>query len=201
MKVWNLPSRLRRTTMPKVPPDNFIDKEEFRDTIIKYNELNPKDDGEWLERYEKTVRTRAKGDETKIAKILEFINRKKKHYATKREYTKEWFEVENKLVGMFDKLVRKRIPCFKIPFEDFDDIYSECMYALLKYINRYDETQNTSAFAYATTICSNAIKLWLEENAQSMFCRLPMDVLDREVEGFMGHSEYYGHEDYEDYNE
>jgi len=184
--------------MARPSKNNYLDKEELREAIIKYNRLNPKDNGEWLERYEKTVRTRAKGDKAKLQELSEFLEHKKELYKNKREYTAEWTEVESKLVGMFDALIRHRLPCFKVPIEDIEDVYSECMYALLKYISRYDERQDTSAFAYVTQICSNAIKLWLDENAQSMFCRLPMDIIDNGIDGNVGHSEYYSDEDYKE---
>lgn len=152
---------------------DYVSNAKLRELIIKYNDLNPNDTGAWLEKFEKTMRTKGKYD-----KVESWINLRKKKYAAKREYSKEFMDVSRELFNYVYKIVRGRVACFQgIPVDERDDVVQDCVLAVTQYINRYREDLNTSAFAYVTEIISNALKLHMGSYTDSMWCRVPWNEL------------------------
>lgn len=155
--------------------ENYVDNSRLRELIIEYNDLNPGDDGKWLDRYEKKM-TKA----GKYAAVRPWIALRRQKYATPRKYTPEFQKVSEELFNMIDKIAQGRISCFQFNPEEKEDLLQEVMFAVAKYINRYREDTETSAFSYVTTICTNAIKLYLGQDNASRFCRLPWNALSDE---------------------
>ena len=148
--------------------ENYVDNARLRELIIEYNDLNPGDDGKWLDRYEKKM-TKA----GKYAAVRPWIALRRQKYAAPRKYTPEFQKVSEELVSAINKIVLHRMRCFLIPEEEKEDLEQECLLNVLTYINRYREDLETSAFAYVTQLINNAIKLDMGRDNDSRGCRIP----------------------------
>lgn len=148
--------------------ENYVDNARLRELIIEYNDLNPGDDGKWLDRYEKKM-TKA----GKYAAVRPWIALRRQKYAAPRKYTPEFQKVSEELVCAINKIVLHRMRCFVIPEEEKEDLEQECLLNVLTYINRYREDLETSAFAYVTQLINNAIKLYMGRDNDSRWCRIP----------------------------
>ena len=153
---------------------DYVNNTELRELVIKYNDMNPNDDGSWLDKYERTMKTKGK-----IDTVAPWIALRRQKYAEPRKHTLEFEKVSNKLFCAIKKIVEGRVACFNIPVEEKEDLIQECLLTVLKYLNRYREDLNTSAFAYITELVNNGIKLYLGEDNDSRWCRQPWnDITD-----------------------
>ena len=108
---------------------------------------------------------------------------------------------ENKLFTDIYKVIDGRLQSYKLyaskPIEDIEDVRQFAAIQTFKYLNRWDFRKNTSCFAYLTEVITQALNLWLKDDKDSEFCRIPM----KEVENNVGSMEYFGQgfdkEDYE----
>ena len=155
---------------------DYVDNKKLRELVIKYNDLNPNDNGEWLDKFEKTMKTKGK-----LPEVKDWINLRRKKYAEKREYTAEFMDVSRQLFNYIYKIVRGRVACFQgIPVDEREDVIQDCVLAVTQYINRYREDKDSSAFAYLTQIISNALKLHMGNDNDSRWCRVPWNELSNE---------------------
>lgn len=154
---------------------DYVSNSRLRELIIEYNDTNPNDTGEWLDKFEKTMRTKGKYDSVRA-----WIALRRQKYAQPRKHTPQFEKVSNELFKSIYKIAQGRIACFQFNPDEKEDLLQEVMLAVVKYINRYREDIETSAFAYITSICSNAIKLYLGMDNDSRFCRLPWNTLSDE---------------------
>ena len=128
--------------------------------LQKYIESNPADNGDWLIKYEKTMRTRTQNKPDKWAEVNDFMEFRRSLYASKRPLN-EFQPTADKLIPMLYKIIDGRMASYHI--FDNEDIRQDCMLALLKYLNRYDFRKPTSAFAYVSEVVTQAINLHLQE--------------------------------------
>ena len=112
--------------------------------------------------------------------IAPWIALRREKYSKPRKYTPEFEKLSNKLFCAIEKIVRGRVACFTIPQEEKEDLIQECLLAVLKYINRYREDIDSSAFAYITQIINNSIMLYMGNHTESMWCRVPWNTLTDE---------------------
>lgn len=153
----------------------YVNNRELRELLIYWIENNPNEDGEFLNKFEKTMKTKGK-----IDKVSEWIAHRRNLYSTKKPETMEFKIKENKLFEAIYKIVKGRVNCFQFNQEEKEDLIQEIMLTEMKYLNRYNELTDTSAFSYITAICNNAIKLYLGNDNESRFCRLPWNTLSDE---------------------
>ena len=162
--------------MGRKPKDtDYVSNQRLRELIIEYNDLNPNDKGEWLDKYERRMKTGGKYES-----VRDWIALRRQKYSQPRKHTAEFEKVSRELFNAIYKIAKGRISCFKFNPDEKDDLLQEVMFAVAKYINRYREDIETSAFAYITCICSNAIKLYLGNDNASRFSRLPWNTLSDE---------------------
>lgn len=85
----------------------------------------------------------------------------------RHEFNMEFEQVKKDICNAFIKVINGRIISFKLvqspAYEEIDDIRQEALMTLFTYINRYDETRNSSAFAFVTQLITNALNLYLSE--------------------------------------
>ena len=162
--------------MGRKPKDtDYVSNERLRELIIEYNDLNPNDHGEWLDKYERRMKTSGK-----YASVRDWIALRRQKYSRPRKHTALFEKVSRELFNAIYKIAKGRISCFKFNPDEKEDLLQEVMFAVAKYINRYREDIESSAFAYITCICSNAIKLYLGKDNVSRFSRLPWhDISDQ----------------------
>lgn len=154
---------------------DYVNKEELKELLIYWIEHNPNDDGEWLNKYEKTIgKKRGKVD----AATRQWIAKRRALYATERKYTPEFRIKEDRLFRDVYKIAEHRLRCFKFNPEEKEDIIQEIMLTSMRYLNRYNELLDTSAFAWTTQIINNAIKLYLGQDNDSRWCRIPWNELN-----------------------
>lgn len=155
---------------------DYVSNARLRELIIEYNDINPNDNGEWLIKFEKTMRTKGKYESVRT-----WIALRRQKYAQPRKHTPQFEMVSNELFKAIYKIAQGRIACFSgIPVDERDDLLQDCMLAVTKYINRYREDLNSSAFAYVTEIISNALKLYMGYCNDSRWCRVPWNELSDE---------------------
>lgn len=155
---------------------DYVNNTELRELVIKYNDMNPNDDGSWLDKYERTMTTKGK-----LASVAPWIALRREKYSSPRKYTPEFEKLSNKLFCAIKKIVEGRVACFNsIPVDEKEDLIQECLLTVLKYINRYREDLNTSVFAYITELINNGIKLYMGCENDSKWCRLPWNTLSDE---------------------
>jgi hypothetical protein len=144
--------------------NEYVNNDELKQLVQKYIESNPADQGQWLERYETTMRTRTRNKPDKWEEVQDFIEFRRKLYEGERPL-ENYQKVSEKLIPMFYKIIDGRMASYKI--FDNTDMKQDAMIALLKYINRYDYRKNTSAFAYVSEIITQAINLHLSREKES----------------------------------
>lgn len=159
--------------MPRKKKQNYVDNSELRDLLVYWIENNPFEDGSFLDKYERTMTNKGKLD-----KVKEWIAKRRKMYSVKKENTEEFRIKEERLFRMIYKIVEGRVSCFKFNNEEREDLIQEIMLAETKYLNRYNELLNTSAFAYISEVATNAIKLYLGNDNNSRWCRIPWNDLN-----------------------
>lgn len=162
--------------------EGYISNKYLRELIIKFNHMNINDTGEWCDPYERKLENKKlKNTVTEDKYILakSFIKRKREEIEElqqkyrnlgdeeRRKFNAEFDALKAEICDAFLKVINGRIISFKLiqtpAYEDVEDIRQECMMTLFMYINRYDETRNSSAFAFVTQLITNAINLYLNE--------------------------------------
>ena len=64
--------------------NDYVDNEVLKELLQKYIESNPADQGQWLEKYEKTMRTRTQNKPDKWAEVNDFMEFRRALYASTR---------------------------------------------------------------------------------------------------------------------
>ena len=162
--------------------EGYISNKYLRELIVKFNTMNINDTGEWCNAYErklenKKLKQTIELEKYKLAK--EFIQKKKKQISDlhkkyekfseeeRRAFNIEFDKLKKDICDAFLKVINGRIISFKLiqtpAYEEVDDIRQDCMMTLFMYINRYDESRNSSAFAFVTQLITNAINLYLNQ--------------------------------------
>ena len=155
---------------------DYVSNARLRELIIEYNDINPNDNGEWLDKFEKTMKTKGKYESVRT-----WIDLRRKKYAEPRKYTPQFEKVSNELFKAIYKIAKGRVACFQgIPVDEREDVIQDCMMAVIQYINRYREDIESSAFAYITQVISNALKLHMGNDNDSRWCRVPWNELSDE---------------------
>ena len=162
--------------------EGYISNKYLRELIIKFNHMNINDTGEWCDPYERKLenkKLKKTVTEDKYILAKSFIKRKREEIEElqhkyrnlsdeeRRKFNAEFDALKAEICDAFLKVINGRIISFKLiqtpAYEDVEDIRQECMMTLFMYINRYDETRNSSAFAFVTQLITNAINLYLNE--------------------------------------
>lgn len=165
--------------------EGYISNKYLRELVVKFNSMNINDNGKWCDAYEKKMdKKNAKGnmkiDKYEVSKS--FIHRKKEQIAAlhsryenfndeeRKAFNIEFEKVKKDICEAFLKVIDGRIISYKLvqtpAYEEIDDIRQEALMSLFTYINRYDETRNTSAFAFVTELISNAMNGYLKKMNQ-----------------------------------
>ncbi len=160
--------------------EGYISNAYLRELVVKFNRMNINDTGDWCDAYERKLEnklTKNTIDTEKYVMSKDFITRKResinnlqKTYKTftdeeRRKFNSEFEVVKKDICDAFMKVINGRIISYKLvtsrAYEEIDDIRQEALMTLFTYINRYDESRNSSAFAFVTQLISNAINLYL----------------------------------------
>ena len=162
--------------------EGYISNKYLRELVIKFNKMNINDTGEWCDAYERKLENKYNKksiteDKYKVSK--DFIQRKREEISAlheryinmtpeeRHEFNMEFEQVKKDICSAFIKVINGRIISFKLvqspAYEEIDDIRQEALMTLFTYINRYDETRNSSAFAFVTQLITNALNLYLSE--------------------------------------
>ena len=162
--------------------EGYISNKYLRELVVKFNKMNINDTGEWCDAYERKLENKNNKKsitEDKYEVSKDFIQRKReeikalhKRYNTmtpedRHKFNMEFEQVKKDICDAFIKVINGRIISFKLvqspAYEEIDDIRQEALMTLFTYINRYDETRNSSAFAFVTQLITNALNLYLSE--------------------------------------
>lgn len=151
---------------------DYIDNDKLKDLVVEYVKLNYNDNGEWVKRYEATMKTRCIKKPEKWPAVQDFINRRKALYDNRgvpsMEDIRKFEAVQLELVKAFYKIAEGvLVKMSLIKDEEREDIMHEEVLAALKYCNRYDEELDTSCFAYITQCMNNAVILYLDDRKKS----------------------------------
>lgn len=151
---------------------DYVDNDRLKDLVIEYVKLNYNDNGDWVKRYENTMKTRCLKKPEKWPAVEDFINRRKALYDNRgipsMEDIKRFEAVQLELVKAFYKIAEGVLVKMSLILdEEREDIMHEEVLAALKYCNRFDEALDTSCFAYITQCMSNAVILYLDERKKS----------------------------------
>lgn len=162
--------------------EGYISNKYLRELVVKFNKMNINDTGEWCDAYERKLEN--KNNKNSITKdkyevSKEFIQRKREEikalheryntmtFEERHKFNMEFEHVKKDICDAFIKVINGRIISFKLvqspAYEEIDDIRQEALMTLFTYINRYDETRNSSAFAFVTQLITNALNLYLSE--------------------------------------
>lgn len=153
----------------------YLDNDKLREAVVKYNSMNLSDTGDWCAKYLKRRESKhGKGGITdeQLSHYKNFIKQRQKHivdlnhkYANfskeeKLEYDKEFESVKNELFNYITLIVNGRANSFnlrtQLDYDDLGDVLQNGLISVLRYINRYDESLDLSAFAYVTQIVNNS---------------------------------------------
>ena len=151
---------------------DYVDNDRLKDLVIEYVKLNYNDKGEWVQRYENTMKTRCLKKPEKWPAVEDFINRRKALYNNRgvpsMEDIRKFEAVQLELVKAFYKIAEGVLVKMSLILdEEREDIMHEEVLAALKYCNRFDEALDTSCFAYITSTMTNAVILFLDERKKS----------------------------------
>lgn len=166
----------------KEKDEGYISNKYLRELVVKFNKMNINDTGEWCDAYERKLENKNNKksittDKYEVSK--EFIQRKREEikqlheryksmtHEERHKFNMEFEQVKKDICNAFIKVINGRIISFKLiqspAYEEIDDIRQEALMTLFTYINRYDETRNSSAFAFVTQLITNALNLYLSE--------------------------------------
>jgi hypothetical protein len=86
----------------------------------------------------------------------------------KRQYKITFEKLKNEMCEYFLKIINGRVNSFRLRtslknYEDVNDIIQDAFITVMTYINRYNDAQATSAFAYVTQLATNSILFSLNE--------------------------------------
>lgn len=150
---------------------DYIDNDKLKDLVTEYVKLNYNDNGDWIQRYENTMKTRCIKKPEKWPAVEDFINRRKAMYSTRKlseDDYRRFGEVQLELVKAFYKIAEGVLVKMSLILdEEREDIMHEEVLAALKYCNRFDEALDTSCFAYITQCMNNAVILYLDDRKKS----------------------------------
>ena len=150
---------------------DYVDNDRLKDLVVEYVKLNYNDNGEWVQRYENTMKTRCLKKPEKWPLVEDFINRRKAMYSTRNLTGEDYLrfdQVQLELVKAFYKIAEGVLVKMSLILdEEREDIMHEEVLAALKYCNRFDEALDTSCFSYITQCMSNAVILYLDERKKS----------------------------------
>lgn len=165
--------------------EGYISNKYLRELVVKFNRMNINDTGEWCDAYERKLENKKnKKSITKDKYVVskEFIQRKREEiralheryntmtFEERHKFNMEFEQVKKDICNAFIKVINGRIISFKLvqspAYEEIDDIRQEALMTLFTYINRYDETRNSSAFAFVTQLITNALNLYLSEMSE-----------------------------------
>lgn len=151
---------------------DYVDNDRLKDLVVEYVKLNYNDNGEWVKRYESTMKTRCLKKPEKWPAVEDFINRRKALYDNRgvpgMEDIKKFEAVQLELVKAFYKIAEGVLVKMSLILdEEREDIMHEEVLAALKYCNRFDEALDTSCFAYITQCMNNAVILYLDDRKKS----------------------------------
>lgn len=162
--------------------EGYISNKYLRELVVKFNKMNINDTGEWCDAYERKLENKNNKKsitEDKYEVSKEFIQRKREEikalheryntmtFEERHKFNMEFEQVKKDICDAFIKVINGRIISFKLvqspAYEEIDDIRQEALMTLFTYINRYDETRNSSAFAFVTQLITNALNLYLSK--------------------------------------
>lgn len=151
---------------------DYIDNDKLKDLVTEYVKLNYNDKGDWIQRYENTMKTRCLKKPEKWPAVEDFINRRKAMYENRgvpsMEDIRKFESVQLELVKAFYKIAEGVLVKMSLILdEEREDIMHEEVLAALKYCNRFDEALDTSCFAYITQCMNNAVILYLDDRKKS----------------------------------
>lgn len=165
--------------------EGYISNKYLRELVVKFNKMNINDTGEWCDAYERKLENKKnKKSITKDKYVVskEFIQRKREEiralheryntmtFEERHKFNMEFEQLKKDICDAFIKVINGRIISFKLvqspAYEEIDDIRQEALMTLFTYINRYDETRNSSAFAFVTQLITNALNLYLSEMSE-----------------------------------
>lgn len=86
----------------------------------------------------------------------------------KKQYKCRFEQLKNEMCEYFLKIINGRVNSFRLRsslrnYEDINDIIQDAFITVMTYINRYNDAQATSAFAYVTQLATNSILFSLNE--------------------------------------
>jgi DNA-directed RNA polymerase specialized sigma24 family protein len=89
-------------------------------------------------------------------------------FEERRQYNIKFNNLKNEMCDYFLKIINGRINSFRLRtsmrnFDDINDIVQDAFITVMTYINRYNDEQATSAFAYVTQLATNSILFSLNE--------------------------------------
>lgn len=89
-------------------------------------------------------------------------------FEERRQYNIKFNKLKNEMCEYFLKIINGRINSFRLRtsmrnFDDINDIVQDAFITVMTYINRYNDEQATSAFAYVTQLATNSILFSLNE--------------------------------------
>lgn len=92
----------------------------------------------------------------------------KMSFEERRQYNINFTKLKNEMCEYFLKIINGRINSFRLRpsmrnFDDINDIVQDAFITVMTYINRYNDEQATSAFAYVTQLATNSILFSLNE--------------------------------------
>ena len=86
----------------------------------------------------------------------------------KHKFRADFEKLKNEMCEYFLKIINGRVNSFRLRtslrnYEDINDIVQDAFITVMTYINRYNDAQATSAFAYVTQLATNSILFSLNE--------------------------------------
>lgn len=171
--------------MGRKKKNEYVNNRELREQLVYYILNNPNDNGEWLEKWYRTVGAKGK----------KFYETRKKQLANRQYNAKEFNEVSTKFFKNVYKIAEGIIAAYRLVnqkvYNEYEDIVQECVLTVAQYCNRYDTEKDTSALAYLTQLCKNALNAYLKHYNDSQWCRQEMPEWDQNS----GFEDYYDGEE------
>lgn len=161
---------------------NYVNNKELYKMVVDYNNTNYTDDGTWVVPYMKKMRNKYKNGNCTLEELNDkedFIKRFTiKNLALRRDYLygsmlkrrkmkNEFFEARTKIMepiyNITEGIIRKNKLYGTVEYTKLYDIKLNAVLKTLNYLNRYDETKNSSALAYITQQSWNFVVYFLKQ--------------------------------------
>jgi hypothetical protein len=147
--------------MAKQPATHFLDNKRFREILLENKQYQDKED--------------LFNSSTKLTK------EQKEHYISLLRNDPKWKNIQSEIGNFFLLLAKKRIMIKQYSGYSYDwkeDMISDALYTMWRYLKNFDPARNTSPFSYYTTTTDRAFNNYINLKRKDLERQVPLSYIE-----------------------